>query len=70
MKQAMPPPPFDLRPPPNGQELIAGNEFASAIQPSLRDQLGEAKKAWLAKSPSKDTKINYECDLKQFLATG
>jgi hypothetical protein len=51
--------PPDIFPPPTGQELIASNETAPATTPSLRDQFGEAKKAWLAKSPSLATRKNW-----------
>lgn len=34
----------------------------------LTDQFGEACRAWLAKSPSPDTRSNYQRDLDQFLA--
>ncbi len=36
--------------------------------PGVRARIVEAMKGWLVKSPSRDTRINYECDLKQFLA--
>jgi hypothetical protein len=35
---------------------------------ALREQITEACRAWLAKSPSRDTRSNYERDLQQFLA--
>lgn len=39
----------------------------SAPAETLRDQVTEACAAWLAKSPSSDTRSNYERDLRQFL---
>ena len=36
--------------------------------PTLSDRIGQAREAWLAKSPSRDTRSNYERDLRQFLA--
>ena len=36
--------------------------------PALRQQLAEARDAWLARSPSPDTRSNYRRDLGQFLA--
>jgi integrase/recombinase XerD len=35
---------------------------------ALRQQLAEACKSWLARSPSRDTRSNYERDVQQFLA--
>jgi integrase/recombinase XerD len=44
------------------------NAGASPEVPSvLRSQMAEACRAWLAKSPSPDTRSNYVCDLAQFL---
>jgi integrase/recombinase XerD len=41
---------------------------ATAIPPELCEQIREACRAWLAKSPSPDTRSNYKRDLDQFLA--
>ncbi len=35
--------------------------------PTLGDQIARACQAWLMKSPSRDTRTNYERDIKQFL---
>jgi integrase/recombinase XerD len=40
----------------------------SAEAAALREKLAEATVAWLGKSPSKDTRSNYQRDLRQFLA--
>ena len=34
---------------------------------ALRRQIAEACHAWLMRSPSRDTRTNYTCDLGQFL---
>ncbi len=52
--------------PPTSGALFAV-ENASA-PPALRDQIQEACQAWLHKSPSADTRSNYERDVRQFLA--
>jgi integrase len=36
--------------------------------PLLRAQIGEAYQGWLSKSPSRDTRSNYQRDIEQFLA--
>ncbi len=36
--------------------------------PTLGEQIAKACQAWLMKSPSRDTRSNYERDIKQFLA--
>src|SRR5581483_6585257 len=41
----------------------------SAVNPpTLGDQIARACQAWLTKSPSRDTRSNYDRDIKQFLA--
>jgi integrase/recombinase XerD len=40
---------------------------ASDLPPELCDQIREACQAWLAKSPSTDTRTNYQRDLRQFM---
>lgn len=35
--------------------------------PTLAEQIAKACQAWLMKSPSRDTRSNYERDIKQFL---
>ena len=40
---------------------------AESVVPTLGDQIAKACKAWLMKSPSRDTRSNYERDIKQFL---
>jgi integrase/recombinase XerD len=40
---------------------------SEATPPSLADQIASACQAWLMKSPSRDTRSNYERDIKQFL---
>jgi site-specific recombinase XerD len=49
------------------QSLTVINESADIAVPSLGDQIARACQAWLAKSPSRDTRSNYERDIKQFL---
>lgn len=46
-----------------GQSLITVKDSASAVENPIR----EASRSWLLKSPSKDTRSNYERDLNQFL---
>ncbi len=43
-------------------------EITAAPLADLRQQLAEARDAWLARSPSPDTRSNYMRDLEQFLA--
>ena len=40
---------------------------SESVVPTLGDQIAKACKAWLMKSPSRDTRSNYERDIKQFL---
>src|SRR4051812_12200080 len=68
MKQAVSHSPFDVPHASVGQSLIAANEPAPTSGPQLGDQIREACRAWLAKSPSRDTRVNYAHDLGQFLA--
>lgn len=63
----MSPSPFDLSDDPAARSLSCVNEAAPARAPRLGDQLREACRAWLAKSPSRDTRVNYAHDLGQFL---
>ena len=58
---------FALSPLPAGQFLTVVNE-PDATPPGVGDQIREACRAWLAKSPSADTRSNYERDVRQFLA--
>jgi integrase/recombinase XerD len=39
-----------------------------SVLPLLREQVLDAYRSWLAKSPSRDTRCNYERDVNQFLA--
>lgn len=53
------------------QSLPLEANFVTTQSPAeslLARQIAEATQAWLAKSPSKDTRDNYARDLKQFLA--
>ena len=50
------------------QSLPAINESTDTTLVSLGDQIAKACQAWLAKSPSRDTRSNYERDIRQFLA--
>lgn len=59
--------PFVVPRAPDDQSLIPGNEPAATSGPQLGDQIREACHAWLAKSPSRDTRVNYAHDLAQFL---
>jgi integrase/recombinase XerD len=52
---------------PKNQSLIVDREFGPLI-PSLASQIASACRAWLMKSPSRDTRSNYERDVRQFLA--
>jgi integrase/recombinase XerD len=49
------------------QSLTTVNESTEIAAPSLGDQIAKACQAWLMKSPSRDTRSNYERDIKQFL---
>jgi integrase/recombinase XerD len=50
------------------QSLTLVNESSDPSPPTITDQIRSACQAWLAKSPSRDTRSNYERDIKQFLA--
>src|SRR5580658_6477803 len=50
------------------QTLPAINDSAAIPAPSIGNQIATACQAWLLKSPSLDTRSNYERDIKQFLA--
>ncbi len=50
------------------QSLPAINPSAHASSLTLSEQIARACQAWLMKSPSPDTRSNYERDIKQFLA--
>ena len=52
---------------PPSQSLLAVNQYESTA-PGLAGQIARACQAWLMKSPSPDTRSNYERDIKQFLA--
>src|SRR5690242_11735948 len=56
-------PPTDLLP-----ARSVSHSMASPGEASLGQQIAEARDAWLAKSPSRDTRSNYERDLQQFLS--
>jgi integrase/recombinase XerD len=49
------------------QSLTLVNESTEPAVASLAEQIAKACQAWLAKSPSRDTRSNYERDIKQFL---
>ena len=52
-----------------GHTLFAVNESAAEVAArKLGDQIAEASQAWLMKSPSRDTRSNYERDVRQFIA--
>jgi integrase/recombinase XerD len=55
-----------LTPLPN-QTLPAINDSADRAASSLGDEIAKACQAWLMKSPSLDTRSNYERDIRQFL---
>lgn len=61
----MPPSDTDLLP---LKQLPTVNEFLSNSLTDLPAQIREAYEAWLAKSPSPDTRSNYDRDVKQFVA--
>jgi hypothetical protein len=48
--------------------LPAVNKVTELAVASLGDHIAKACQAWLLKSPSRDTRSNYERDIKQFLA--
>lgn len=50
------------------QTLPAINDSTDIDAPSIGNQIATACQAWLMKSPSLDTRSNYERDIKQFLA--
>lgn len=50
------------------QTLPSINESSAIAAATLGDQIARACQAWLMKSPSRDTRSNYERDIKQFLA--
>ncbi len=52
---------------PPSQSLLAVNQYEGNA-PGLAGQIARACQAWLMKSPSPDTRSNYERDIKQFLA--
>ena len=54
----------DLLPPTNA---LALKVETSDLPAALCGQIREACQAWLAKSPSPDTRTNYQRDLQQFL---
>jgi integrase/recombinase XerD len=49
------------------QTLTAVNDSADVATPTPGEQIANACQAWLLKSPSLDTRTNYERDIKQFL---
>jgi integrase/recombinase XerD len=51
-----------------GQSLPAVNDSTALAVASLGDNIGKACQAWLMKSHSRDTRSNYERDIRQFLA--
>jgi integrase/recombinase XerD len=54
--------------PPTGQSLTPVNQRCSILDGEPTSTMHEACRAWLLKSPSRDTRSNYERDLGQFLA--
>jgi integrase/recombinase XerD len=50
-----------------GQSLTNVNESTALAVASLGDQIAKACQAWIMKSPSRDTRSNYERDIRQFL---
>ena len=57
-----------LIPSPSGTSQVAADSGVASPLETLRARVGEACQSWLAKSPSRDTRANYDCDLRQFLA--
>jgi integrase/recombinase XerD len=53
---------------PPTQSLPTINDSAAVAAATLAGQIARACQAWLMKSPSRDTRSNYERDIKQFLA--
>jgi integrase/recombinase XerD len=49
------------------QTLPAIKDSFEASLPNVAEQMREAFRAWLAKSPSRDTRSNYDRDVRQFL---
>jgi hypothetical protein len=54
-------------PPLTGQRLLPVNQSYPSIT-DVREQFQEACRAWLARSPSRDTCADYDWDLAQFMA--
>lgn len=63
----MPDNPSSRLPVPIAESLPAVNQSPRSSVPTLGEQMREAKEAWLAKSPSRDTRSNYARDLTQFM---
>jgi integrase/recombinase XerD len=59
--------PFNFLPQPSRQGLPVVDDASPLPVRSLGDQLAEACVAWLARTPSPDTRSNYQRDLRQFL---
>jgi integrase/recombinase XerD len=53
--------------PPTGQSLTVVNQRRSILDGPAKSTMHEASRAWLLKSPSPDTRSNYDRDLGQFL---
>lgn len=60
--------PSDLLPPRVSQGTSVDSESTPPPVRFIGDQIAEARRAWLAKSPSRDTRSNYDRDVDQFLA--
>src|SRR5271170_1900095 len=60
--------PIVIDAPPTDQSLTPVNESCSILDGQATSTMHEACRAWLLKSPSPDTRSNYERDLGQFLA--
>lgn len=60
--------PHDSPPPSTATSIPAFDTSNSLTGDDLRSRIAEACRAWLARSPSIDTRTNYARDLQQFLA--
>jgi hypothetical protein len=60
--------PTQFRAPVPTNSLLAINPPAHPSFLTLGEKIAKACQAWLMKSPSPDTRSNYERDIKQFLA--
>jgi site-specific recombinase XerD len=59
--------PLNLLPLISVKTLPVFNEVPPAPVPSIGETIAKAHQAWLMKSPSRDTRSNYDRDIRQFL---